>query len=611
MAGAEREPTFLRPGLAAAGATLVAAGVFLATQAGMYLQTPGWSVSRFRAYYEHDQLGYLAIVKNWSEGQFQAFEPDTETGSNTYPRLYYEATGFLARALGMDPIAAWNILGLLAQLALVVALALVLIRFSGRWWMALLAPVPFLLGTFAFVYGPEWFTSLASHAVIWGPFGILHSLNGESVSLAIASVGLLGLAWLWFRPHAARTRMLWSTGISLVIGALANVQTYSFIATVYLLLGILATLAVLTSRHRLLIVLSLALLPVVFLLGPAVAAAAGQLPTLVFGLLPALPGLIVLVLRTRGAFLLYLSAVGVGASPQIVGTVLGLVSGDPFLAYRVASNSQLGVPAGVGLVSGLVLMVPLVGILVAAVLRRRAVWAAYALGSGAAWLLLATNDRWGANAEPYRLWMDCFFLIAATILPMLTLVVRDLWASSTEAPAPPAPPGATKRRPVPRWAIIAGVSVVAALAAVSLTDWNRFFNAEVARALLVTESDRDVAAGALARQSAAAHPGTLLLVGPCLDPRVIKITSGVPVAYFHLGMAWPRAYDAVRSIIGNSQVIDFASARQARATQVVTDSLCPTDWAELYAGRLVAEATRPYRADDGTPGTLTIWSIPD
>ena len=607
MVAADRERSSWRSRLAAGAAIALAAGVFLASQAGMYLQTPGWSLGRFRAYYEHDQLGYLAIVKNWSEGQFQSIEPDTETGSNTYPRLYYEVIGFLARVLGLDPIVAWNVFGLLVQLALVVALALVLIGFGRRWWLGLLAPLPFLLGTFAFVYGPDWFTSLASHAVIWGPFGILHSLNGEAVSLSIACMSLLGLAWLWLRPHSPRTRMLWTTGIGLVIGVLGNVQTYSFIATVYLLLGILATLALLTGRHRILIIVSVALIPVVFLLGPQVAAAAGQLPTLVFGLVPALPGIILLTVRTRGALALYLAALVVGASPQVVGTVVGLVSGDPFLAYRVASNSQLGVPAAVGLVSGIVLIVPLVGILIAAVLRRRALWAAYALGGATAWLLLATNDRWGANAEPYRLWMDAFFLIAVTILPMLVLVVRDLWGSSTGAVAGPGATGG----PVPRWAIIVGVGVLAALAAVSLTDWSRFSNAEVARALLVTDSDRDVAASALARESAAENPGTLLLIGPCLDPRVIKVTSGVPVAYFHLGMAWPKEYEAVRAIIGNSQVLDFASARQANASQVLTDSLCPTDWAALYGDRLVEQESRPYRAADGTPGTLTIWSIRD
>ena len=605
MVAADRERTSWRARLAAGAAIVLAAGVFLASQAGMYLQTPGWSLSRFRAYYEHDQLGYLAIVKNWSEGQFQSFEPDTETGSNTYPRLYYEVIGFLARVLGLDPIVAWNVFGLLAQLALVVALALVLIGFGRRWWLGLLAPLPFLLGTFAFVYGADWFTSLASHAVIWGPFGILHSLNGEAVSLSIAGMSLLALAWLWLRPHAPRTRMLWTTGIGLVIGALGNVQTYSFIATVYLLLGILATLALFTGRHRILIIVSVALIPMVFLLGPLVAAAAGQLPTLVFGLVPALPGIILLTVRTRGALALYLAAIVVGASPQVVGTVVGLVSGDPFLAYRVASNSQLGVPAAVGLVSGIVLIVPLMGILIAAVLRRRALWAAYALGSATAWLLLATNDRWGANAEPYRLWMDAFFLIAVTILPMLVLVARDLWASSTGAAAGPGKTG----RPVPRWAVIVGVGVIVALAAVSLTDWSRFYNAEVARALLVTDSDRDRAASALARESAAENPGTLLLIGPCLDPRVIKVTSGVPVAYFHLGMAWPKEYEAVRAIIGNSQVLDFASARQANATQVLTDSLCPTDWAALYGDRLVEQGSRPYRAADGTAGTLTVWSI--
>jgi hypothetical protein len=608
VADTQRETPTWRSRLGAGAAVVAAAGIFLATQAGMYLQTPGWSLTRFRAYYEHDQLGYLAIVTNWSQGQFQAFEPDTETGTNTYPRLYYEVVGFLARVLGLQPVVAWNVFGLLAQLALVAGLALLLIAFSRRWWTGLLAPLPFLVGTFAFVYGPDWFTTLDSHAVIWGPFGILHSLNGEAVSLSIACLALFGLGWLWLSPHSPRSRMIVTLGLSLIIGLLGNVQTYSFIATVYLLMAILAVLALVSGRHVLLAVASVALIPAVFLAGPAVSAVAGQLPTLVFGLLPTLPGIVVLVLRTRGALAMYLTAAVAGASPQVISTVTGLVNGDPFLLYRVASNSQLGVPATVGLVSGIAVIVPLGFILVAAVIRRRAFWAAYALGGATAWLLLATNDRWGANAEPYRLWMDSFFLIAATLLPMLVLVVRDLWGSSAPVPAGLDLPG---RRAVPRWLVVAGVGVVAAIAAVSLTDWNRFFNADIVRALMVTDSDRDRVAAALAAESSAANPGTLLLVGPCLDPRVIKITSGVPVAYFHLGMAWPREYEAVRTIIGNSQVIDVDSARRANATQVLTDSRCPTDWGLAYADTLIPEQSRSYTADDGGPGALTLWSIRD
>ena len=577
--------------------------MFLAIQAGMYLANPGWSISRFRAFFEHDQLGYLAIVTNFSEGQFLDVEPDTETGSNTYPRAYYEFAGLVARTFHLTPIAAWNITGLAAQLVLVAVLAAVLIAAGNRWWTGLLAPLPFMLGTFASFLGDGWYTQMASHAVLWGPFAVLHTLNGEAVSLSIAGMALLGLGWLWWRPHGRRLRVFGTIGLSLVIGLLANVQTYSFVATVYFLAGVLAVLAIVTGRSLILGAVSIGLIPVLFVWGPQVAAEFGQLPALVFGLLPMAPGLGVLIIRTRGVVLLYFGAAVLGAAPQVIVTLTGLASGDPFLLYRVASNSQLGVPPEDGLLGGTVLIVPLVGILIAAVVRRRPEWAAYAVGCAAAWLLLATNDRWGANAEPYRLWIDTFFLIAVTILPVLVLVGRDLFAStaglagSAEQPVP---------RAVPRWLGVAGFALVAVLAVLSMGDFVRFAGSFEARALMDTDTDRYRVAADLARDSAAENPGTLLIVGPCLDPRVVKVTAGVPIAYFHYGMAWPEKFDAVNAIVAAGVALNPAAAADANATRVLTDGRCSNDWTAQYADILVPQTSRSYVAPDGATGTLTI-----
>jgi len=574
--------------------------IFLATQAGMYLANPGWSIARFRAFFEHDQLGYLAIVSNFAEGQFQDVEPDTETGSNSYPRAYYELAGLVARTFHLTPIAAWNITGLLAQLVLVAVLAAVLIGAGNRWWTGLLAPVPFLLGTFAAFLGDGWYTQMASHAVLWGPFAVLHTLNGEAVSLSIAGMALLGLGWLWWRPHGRRIRLFGTIGLSLLVGLLANVQTYSFVATVYLLAGVLAVLAIGTGRWLILGAVSIGLIPVLFVWGPQVAAEYGQLPALVFGLLPMTPGLGVLIFRTRGVVLLYFAAAGIGASPQVIVTLTGLASGDPFLLYRVASNSQLGVPLADGLLGGTVLIVPLAGILIAALIRRRPEWAAYAVGCAAAWLLLATNDQWGANAEPYRLWIDTFFLIAVTILPVLVLVGGDLFASTTERSA------GSAERPVPRAVGVTGLALVAVLAVLSMGDYVRFAGSSEAKALLDTDSDRYRVAATLARESAAQNPGTLLIVGPCLDPRVVKVTAGVPIAYFHYGMAWPEKFDAVNAILAAGAALNPAAAADANATRVLTDGRCSNDWSAQYADILQPQSSQTYLAPDGTSGTLTI-----
>jgi len=586
--------------------------IFLATQAGMYLANPGWSIARFRAFFEHDQLGYLAIVTNFAEGQFADVEPDTETGSNTYPRAYYQVAGLVARMFNLTPITAWNITGLLAQLALVGVLAVVLIGAGNRWWAGLLAPVPFMLGTFAAFLGNGWYTTMASHAVLWGPFAVLHTLNGEAVSLSIAGTVLLGLGWLWWRPHGRRIRVFGTIGLSLVVGLLANVQTYSFVATVYFLAGVLAVLAIGTGRWLIPGVVSVGLIPVLFVWGPEVATEFGQLPALVFGLVPMAPGLGVLVIRTRGVVLLYFGAAVLGASPQVIVTLTGLASGDPFLVYRVASNSQLGVPLDAGLLGGTVLIVPLAGILIAALIRRRPEWAAYALGGAAAWLLLASNDQWGANAEPYRLWIDMFFLIAVTILPVLVLVGRDLFAASAgrmagSAAQPAVQPAARPApRTVPRAVGVAGLVLVAVLALLSMADFVRFAGSFEARALMDTDTDRYRVAADLARESAAENPGTLLIVGPCLDPRVVKVTAGVPIAYFHYGMAWPEKFDAVNAIVAAGAALNPAAAADANATRVLTDGRCSNDWAATYADILLPQSSRDYVAADGTTGTLTI-----
>jgi hypothetical protein len=459
-----------------------------------------------------------------------------------------------------------------------------------------------------------------SHAVIWGPFGLLHTLNGESVSLSIASMALFGLGFLWLRPQRRGVRLVGTTFLSIVIGGLANVQTYSFIAVVYFLAFVLAVWSLSRGRHWVLAVLSLALVPVVFLAGPTVAAVGGQLPTLVFGMLPAVPGVLVLIVKTRGIVAIYVLGVVLGAAPQVVATVVGLLTGDPFLVYRVASNALLGVPAGIGLISGLTLIVPLLGIIAAAVVRRQPQWAAYGIGGAMTWLLLATNDRWGANAEPYRLWMNVFFLLAATVLPVAVMVVRDLWAqksadavpveSSSQAHDDNTSEDQTGLR-VPRGVIASVVVISLGLATVSLVDWSRFYRSDVARALLVTDSPRDKAVTDLALTSAEEHPNELIMLDSCIDPRVLKVTSGVPIANYHLGMAWPTEYEAIGTIMSDRLVgmLNVDAGRLAGATQVLTDSVCGDAWGTRFAADLTEQHSETYTNDDGSSATITLWGL--
>ncbi len=604
-------------------AVLAAMAAHFGAQVSMLVSQPGWSVDRFRDYFPLDQLAYMSMVTNASQGELANVEPFTETGVNQYPHLYYTVLGLIARAFGLHPVAAWQIVGVVVQLVLVALLGAVLIAVSRRWWSALLAPLPFVLGTYSWLRGEGWFTPMESHAVLWGPFAVLFTLNGESVSLCLAGIALLGLVTVWFRPTGPRTRVLVTAGASLLIGVLANVQTYSFIAAVYAVVYVLAVWAILRRRSVLLAVATAVLVPVTFLLGPVISSSSGQLPTLVFGMLPAVPGLIAVVFATRGRVLGHVALAVLGASPQVVLTVVGVATGDPFLSYRTASNRDLGVLPLVGWTSALPLLLPLAVLLWAAARARMVPAIAYVLGMAAAWLVLASNDLWGANAEPYRLWINLFFFVAVTILPVAAVVLRvrararvgesagaihgaaDV-AAADEAPDAPGTASVPRRRSVP---LVVAAVVAGAVALGSTVDWVRFFGDSAYHQVIAFDSPRDDALV----QAVGERPENDRLLGmdPCVDAQELKIITGTPLAHYHIGMAWPTAYEPLarymESRIAGS--LDSEALAEADGGYVLTDSACPADWPARYADLLAPLAEVGYEAADGDDEVVTLWAL--
>ncbi|WP_460530985.1 hypothetical protein [Humibacter ginsengiterrae] len=589
--------------IARSSVVLIAVVVYLIGQVSVVVMRSGWSVADFRDFFSYDAYGYMAIVKDVADGQVLTGEPTTETGQNFYPHAYYTFLGLIARTFNANPIAVWNVVGIMVQVGLIVVIALVLIGLSGRWWCGLLAPIPLMLGTFSWIWDPgSWYVTLASHAVLWGPFAVLFTLNGEAFALSAGAAMLLALMWLWGRSHPKRSRLVFTVLICLGIGCLANVQTYSFLTTVYVLVFVVSVWGVMATRNWWLVGASAVLVPVVFLLGPLVNTHFGQLPTLVFGLVPAAPGVAVLVIRAPKTLLIPMGALVLGAAPQVVWTVYGIASHDPFLTYRVASNSQLGVHYVQGLISALALVVPLIAVFGAGLLFRNPSWAAYGMGASVAWFLLAFNDRWGANAEPYRLWIDGFTVVSILSTAMLVdVAVGRSGAAYGSAGA--------KRR----WANVATITALVVCACVAVTssiDWFRFFRNDAFHTSSNLSDPRDSVASALAEAKVGTSPGPLVLTDPCIDPRVLKINSGVPVAYYYIGMAWPRERDAVQAVMDarTRNSIDFAAARAANVKWVVTDSRCRADWPSKYAGKLALVSSSSY-ADGKVFGRMSLWSI--
>jgi hypothetical protein len=618
---------------------IIAAGVaHVLIQAGPLFARSDFAWNSFRAYFPGDQLSYMSMVVNASQGRWSAVEPFTETGVNNYPHLYYLLLGIGARVTGIGPLQAWSAGGLFVQFAFICILATVLVLLCKRAWVALLAPLPFMFGTFAFLFSPTgWFIGLDSHAVLWGSFATLFTLNGEVFSLCVGGVGLLMLllAAVWAKQFWARI-VLAAVG-SLLIGLLANIQTYSFFVVVFVASYVVAVYGLATTKRRWVwSSISAALVGVLFLIGPLVAHDAGPLVTLVLGLAPALPGLIIMVVRTRGILVGFVALAIAGAAPQLIGTALGIVGHDPFLTYRVASSKNLGV-GPIGLIGSLALSLPLLGILVAGVYRRSRLWIAYSAGVLVSWVLMSSNDVWGANQEPYRFWLDTFVVVCMTILPFAALVLRTLLSGAHRDKAGPAPLPGTQGfaaatvsgaargesraaaaeenppRPLGRRGLIVTTCALALCVVVALGSMIDFvrFSGDPAYHGLWNYNDGRYRAIATLSQEHAPSAGKMFITDPCIDALAFKIVSGLPEAYYNAGMAWPSRQKAVQRAMDDraNGVFDAGDAKAAGITRVVTDSACTPNWKAKYgSSSLSLLGTAPYSVN-GTDETVSVWEV--
>ncbi len=540
--------------------------VYVAAMFWTLLSAAPGPLQAIRRFAWHDQLGYLSMVVDVADGNLTDREPVTESGVNHYPRAYYTVVGLVARIFHLEPITAWNAVSLLFQIAAVAALSICLIRLSRRPWAGFLAPLPFFAGVLSFAApdGEGWYRPLDSHAVLWGPYGALFSNNAETAGLCTVIVSTSALAAVWLRPTSRPARVMTSALALLALGALSSFQTYSFLAGAYVVAYAAAALFLVRAGRRGWVVATLAALLAVFVAGPHVASAAGQLPTLVFGLLPAVPGLVRGLIRTRGVLAVYAVAFCVTAAPQILWTLSGIRRQDPFLTYRVASNVDLGVARPDALLAATVVALPLVAVLVVSVRRRAGVPAAIALAAAAVWIVLSLNDVWGANAEPYRFWIDCFLLCGVlTVIAGASLIGRTPPVRSSEDPRIDLLP-----------AVLAGACVI--VYAAGLVDFARFTSDPDMQETWNPQSPRAAAISEMAR-STVDTDSRRLLVDSCVDDRTVKATSGASMPFYYLGMAWPENRDAMQAVMDarfRSLPITADQADAAGIGWVLLDSAC-------------------------------------
>jgi hypothetical protein len=591
----------------------------------------GFSWGSFREYFPYDQYSYLAIAVNVKYGNLAAVEPFTETGTNHYPRLYYVILGLLSRLFDTDIITTWQLTGLAFQFVMVAAISWLLIRMTGLSIFGVLGFVPSIIGTFAVAAGGNWYHSLDNHAVLWGAFGVLFTLNGESAALCIAVTAICILIGVTFpfadgqAPIGSRARAATVTAVAAAVGVLANVQTYSFLTAVYLLLYTTAAYGLLTYGRKWHIFSSAGLLVAVLLGGNALTATTGPLMTLVAGLSPAAPGFLLVLLRYKATVIAACVSMALAASPTVIGTLLGLVEKDDFLTYRETSSNGLGVPALSGVLGAGVPLFMLLLILWAGVSQANKAWIAFAVGPVVAWPLVASNDLWGANQEPYRFWIDSFTLVSAAALPVLCHVAVRSWHHRreiseydlTEVGAPHASSGGRRKKSL--IFVATGVTLVVAFA-VSLADYARFaayvhengtasFNDPQALAiksatlpLTQTGSDLHMALDESGQAS------ELVMFDPCISPFRVKALTGLPIAFYNLGLAWPSDESGIRDILMQRSQGTFAqqAAEEVQIHYLLTDTGCPTSWSGQVEGSKISDVAYD---NGGKQATLTLWKL--
>lgn len=602
-------------------AALLAAVVLQLVYLGGLIAAGRNPLTQLRTAFVHDQLGYLAMSSDIRGGFSSLVEPVTRTGVNHYPPLYYDGVGLIARVTGSTVVTSWNVMGILLQVVLVLTLSLVISAVSGRWWVGLLAPAPLMMGTFSTWTDDSWYSPIGdSHAVLWGPFGDLFSKNAGAGGMVVGLTVTAALYWAWSTDRTSRSRWAITWVGAAVIGMLSAWQTYSFLVFVYLLIYVAAACGIRAgSRRRVLATASIVLFAAVWFVGPAVAGTVGQLPMMIVGLLPALPGFVAAAIATRGK-LAVAAAIGTVVSvPQIVWTLSGVLGGDPFLNYRVASTNDLGVPLLEGLLRATPALLPLAAALVLSIKVGDAVVTVVASAALVCLPFLALNDVWGANTEPYRFWVAGY--------PIAGVVALLCWATLLRRSG-----GSLEHRVRARRAVVATLVVTTALWTASLRDLVEFNFSPEMQATWSPSTPRERAITELADQAQDLSATDLLTTDDCIDPRTTKAGSSERIAYYHTGMAWPDHRAEIDRIIAARARgdLDSAAMRAADVGWLLTDSRCDSRLEVRYASSLqlvdsaaftvapgeavidqtVLDETEGLRSDAAT-GTIRLWRVVD
>ncbi|MDD2818532.1 MAG: hypothetical protein PHN51_07015 [Candidatus Nanopelagicales bacterium] len=578
-----RNPTFIV-------SIIIAELITLAISIGPLLGAPWWK--GFRAYFSHDQLSYAAIATNVSQGNFATVEPLTETGVSHYPSLWYCVIGSVSWLTHIPVWIVWTVLGIAILSAAVLTVGTVAARVSGKAWVAVLPALALLTGTASYYTVNNWYTPLDSHAVIWAPYASLFTLNGEVAGISIAVIAMALLVDALFKQentesHRTPKIEIWVS--ALLIGLLANVQTYTFFS-ITLVIAIFVAARDLTkhpSRARMYLTIVLGF--VVLWFGKSISQIFGPLPLLASLFLSMAPVLIPAALRAKRLAIPALLITALAASPEVVRTAIGVVTKDPFLTYREASSTNLGI-LEIGTLVATTTWVLLFVVTGLGLWRgRQAALSSLVIALALGFIIMPANDIWGFNQEPYRSWIQFATLSALLLSIPLAWGISRFTSFSTEHK------------------VVFAITGVLAITSwgLGLQDFKGFWDYAKAQGIHVLSDSQ-----AQAIQAITTGTQGLVLGSQCMDPQIFKLIAKKPVPYYNLGLAWPankKNIDTFRDPYGR-QPDNPLTLKLANVKWVVTDSSCVTDWNFPTDQRVVRAKQAIYQAQADLE-TLTLWNV--
>lgn len=571
-----------------ASSSIFAFVVTVALTLGPLLTQNWWS--GFRNYFSNDQLSYASIATNVAHGNFSTVEPLTATGVSHYPSLWYYFIGFLSWLTHLSVPFLWTILGIAIVSAAVFVVGFVAVRISGISLVPILPALALLTGTLSFYSVDYWYTPLQHHAVLWAPYASLFTLNGEvaGISLSVIATSLLVDATVRNgRSSEGKGLKVEFLVVASIIGLLANLQTYTFLSITLLVAVFVAARDQIVKPSRIRIYLSAIAFALVMYFGPEISQQVGPLPLFALLFVALAPLWAPPVWRARSITIPAIVIAGLLASPQLVRTAIGIRNHDPFLTYREASSSNLGILEPATLIASITWILLFITVGLGLWRGKNPALSALVIALGTGFIVMSSNDLWGFNQEPYRSWIQ--FAILSALLLMIPLA----WSISRFG---------TWQRDHKTIFIIAALLTLTCWV-LGLRDVSGFWKYASKEGVTSTSDSSSLALKALTE-----NIDGLVLPSACINPQVFKIITGKNVPTYNLGLAWPENIGAINSLIdavGNG-TIDAGAVKNANVKWIVTDSACPRNIGYLKAPEFAIAGARTYESASGQ-ATLTLW----